>query len=200
MFLLIQKDKVIPDLLGRSILHSLDTVRLLGSRSLLVLYDIAVQFLVKGLLRFILGLKVRQNMPLYLLLPALRGRQVLSLRCVLRAVLFIEGLGLAVVLLVGLDDVSEWSGRLSFTLQGFLLRQQHSLASLYPVNTLTHIGLVAFLLAETVLRSGIRLRLIGLLGLEDVLRWEAFLGGGLSFPPVGNDGGHGFKQQVGFRL
>lgn len=106
MFLLVEKDKLIPDLLWRSILHFFDAIRLLGSWSLLIFNDIAIQLLVKGLLRFILRFKVRQNMPLYLFLTTLKGRQVLSLRCVLRAVLFMEGFRLAVLLLVSLNDVS----------------------------------------------------------------------------------------------
>lgn len=169
-FFLIEKDKIIPDLFWRHVLHSLDAIGLLGSRSLLILYDVVVQLLVKGLLRFILGLEVRQNMPFYLLLATLGGRYVLSLRCILWTVLFLEGLRLAVLLLVGLDDVSEGSRCLSLTLQRLLLRQQHSLAALHPVNTLAHIGLEAFLLTESVLRSGVRMCLIVRFGLEYVLR------------------------------
>lgn len=194
MFLFIQKDEIVPDFFRRSIFHFLDTVRLLGSRSLLIFNDVTVQFLVKGLLRFILGLKVRQDMPLYLLLTTLGRRQVLSLCCILCAILFVEGLGLAVLFFVGLDDVSERSGGLSFTLQGLLLRQQHSLAALSPLDTLAHIRLIAFFLTEAVLGSRIRLRLVAWLVAEYVLRWQAFLFEGLSVRPVGNDCGHGSSR------
>jgi hypothetical protein len=71
VFLLIEGDKVVPYPLGGTVLHTLYAVGLLRSRSLLILYYVAVQLLVKGLLRFILGLKVRKGRPFCLLLATL---------------------------------------------------------------------------------------------------------------------------------
>jgi hypothetical protein len=104
VFLLVEGDEVVPDLLGRAVVHLLDTVALLRRWDFLVLYYVAVQLLVKRLLRLVPPLSPHRTFRL--LLPACRGREVLGLRGVLRAVLFVEGFRLPVFLLVRLDDVS----------------------------------------------------------------------------------------------
>jgi hypothetical protein len=111
-----------------------------------------------------------------------------------------EGLRLAVLFLVGLDDVSEGSRHLSLAFQSSLLGQQWPLTALWSVDALAHVGLEAFLLTEAVRGSGIGMWLIVGLGLEYVFRRDAVLVEGLSVPPVGDDGGHAIKQLVGFRL
>jgi hypothetical protein len=92
MLLLIDGNQIIPDLFGRSIVYLFDSIGALGTGRLLVLDYVVIEFLIKGLLCFILLLDSRMNLTLPLLLPALRGGQVLTLSSVLRAILFMEGL------------------------------------------------------------------------------------------------------------
>lgn len=117
---------------------------------LLVLYYIAVQFLVKGLLRPVLPLRC-QRLLIIFLLPALGDRQVPSVGAVLRAVFFVEGLRLAVFLLPRLNNIPERSARTSLCFYRLLLQQNVALLRLHFLNTAPHARPDIFLLAQTVL-------------------------------------------------
>ena len=90
---------------------------------LFVLNNIAIQFLVKGLLRPVLPLRKRGDM-FCLLLPALGSGQVLTMSAILRAVFLGERFGLAVFLLFRLDDVAKRRRRTALSPHRPLLKKE----------------------------------------------------------------------------